>query len=168
MTRAEQWRTWLELQRRGIDALPARSPAQNSDLFSRIDALIRSIDAREVGIEVKFRTLEDEILGVFEASADPALGDDVHQLPNLALLDRGDNSALGNSVFEVKRQMILCLDRAGSYIPPCTRNAFLKYYTDDADQQIHVWGAQDRQAYYNVMRDLLAPYLLPEVAEGSS
>ncbi len=168
LTRAEQWRTWLELQRGGIDALPGRSPQQNADLFSRIDALIASIDAREVGIAAKFRALEDDILGVFESSGDSAIGDDVHLLPNLALLDRGHNSALGNSVFEVKRQVILCLDRAGSYIPPCTRNAFLKYYTNDADQQMHVWGPQDRRAYYEVMRDVLAPYLLPAVAEDPS
>lgn len=168
LTRAKQWRTWLELQRGGIDALPGRAPEQKADLFSRIDALIASIDARELGIEAKFRTLEDEIFGVFEASADPVLGDDVHLLPNLALLDRGHNSALGNSVFEVKRQVILGLDRAGSYIPPCTRNAFLKYYTNDADQQMYVWGPQDRQAYYDVMRDVLAPYLLPEAEEESS
>ena len=165
LTRAEQWRTWLELQRLGIEALPGRSPAQNADLFSKIDVLIGSIDAGEVGIEATFRTLEDEILRAFEASGDSVIGDDVHLLPNLALLDRGHNSALGNSVFEVKRQEILRLDRAGSYIPPCTRNAFLKYYTDDADQQLHIWGPQDRKAYYDVMRDVLAPYLQPEVGE---
>ncbi len=168
LTRAKQWRTWLELHRRGIDALPGRSQKENADLFSRIDSLIESIDAREVGIEARFRKLENEIVAAFAASGDPVIGDDVHLLPNLALLDRGHNSALGNSVFEVKRQEILRLDRAGSYIPPCTRNAFLKYYTDDADQQIHMWGPQDRKAYYDVMRDVLAPYLVPEPAEVSS
>lgn len=168
LTRAEQWRTWLELHRRGIEALPGRSQDDNADLFNRIDRLIQSIDAREAGIEARFRSLEGEILAVFSASGDPVIGDDVHLLPNLALLDRGQNSALGNSVFEVKRQEILRLDRNGSYIPPCTRNAFLKYYTDDADQQIHIWGPQDRAAYYNVMLDVLAPYLLPEIEEDPS
>ena len=165
LTRAEQWRTWLELQCGGIGVLPGRSPEQNAELFSRIESLIGSIDAREPGIEAKFRTLEDEIIGVFEVSAGSALGDDVHMLPNLALLERGHNSALGNSVFEVKRQEVLRLDRVGSYIPICTRNAFLKYYTNDADQQLHIWGPQDRKAYYEVMRDVLAPYLRPEVGE---
>lgn len=168
LTRAEQWRTWLELHRRAMDALPGRAQEANVDLFSRIDALIKSIDAREVGIEARFRKLEDEILAAFSASGDPVIGDDVHLLPNLALLDRGHNSALGNSVFEVKRQEILRRDRAGSYIPPCTRNAFLKYYTNDADQQIHMWGPQDREAYYDVMRDVLDPYLVPERAEAAS
>ena len=165
LTRAEQWKTWLELHRRGLDALPGRSNETNADLIGRIDTLVESIDGREVGIEARFRKLEDEILAAFTARGDPVIGDDVHLLPNLALLDRGHNSALGNSVFEVKRQEILRLDRAGSYIPPCTRNVFLKYYTNDADQQLHMWGPQDREAYYDVMRSVLAPYLVPEAAE---
>ena len=157
-----------EHDRRGIDALPGRTTEENAELFGRIDALVTALDAREVGIEARFRTLEDEIIAAFAASEEEGAGDDVHLLPNLALLDRGHNSALGNSVFEVKRQQILRLDRTGSYIPPCTRNAFLKYYTDDADQQIHVWGPQDRQAYYRTMRAVLAPYLEPEPAEADS
>ena len=168
LTRAEQWRTWLDLHRRGVAALPGRSGEQNADLFGRIDAVIESIDARAVGIEAKFRKLEEEILAIFAASGDAVIGDDVHLLPNLALLDRGHNSALGNAVFEVKRQEILRLDRAGSYIPPCTRDAFLKYYTDDADQQIHMWGRQDRAAYYNIMRAILDPYLVPEPVDVAS
>lgn len=168
LTRAEQWKTWLELHRRGIEALPGRTTAENAELFGRIDAVIAALGAREVGIEARFRRLEDEIIAAFAARGDEVAGDDVHLLPNLALLDRGHNSALGNSVFEVKRQQILRLDRTGSYIPPCTRNAFLKYYTDDADQQIHVWGPQDRQAYYRAMCAVLAPYLEPEPAEAAS
>ena len=53
----------------------------------------------------------------------------VHSLSNLALVASGHNSALNNAVFEVKRRRILELDRQGAYIPICTRQVFLKYYT---------------------------------------
>ncbi|WP_156171849.1 DUF262 domain-containing protein [Demequina rhizosphaerae] len=165
LTRAEQWKTWLELHRRAIASLPGRDGADSTNLFGRIDAFIGAIDKGELGIEARFRELEEEILTYFALSGDAVLGDDVHLLPNLALLERGHNSALGNSVFEVKRQEILRRDRRGEYIPPCTRNVFLKYYTDDADQQLHVWGPQDRQAYYKQMRDVLRPYLVRESEE---
>lgn len=168
LTRAEQWKTWLQLHKRGIEALPDRSHEDNLELFMSIDFLIQAIDDREVGIEAKFRKLEIEILAAFASSGDPIIGDDVHLLPNLALLDRGQNSALGNSVFEVKRQEILRRDRDGLYIPPCTRNVFLKYYTNDADQQIHLWGPQDRKAYYDEMHKQLTPYLIPETAGAAS
>ena len=77
--------------------------------------------------------------------------DSVHSIANLALLSGGVNSALNNSVFEVKRRMILELDRAGAYIPICTRRVFFKYYTDAADQQIHLWSARDRECYLEAM-----------------
>jgi hypothetical protein len=79
-------------------------------------------------------------------------------------LSRDDNSVLNNSVFEVKRRHVINLDQAGSYIPVCTRNVFLKYYdTSPRAQQIHFWGAHDRQAYLEVMRATLGPYLLEDI-----
>jgi hypothetical protein len=156
LTRGAQWTTWLELHRRAIKALPGRSEEDNADIFERIDDALISIDADKFGL------LEREILELFAVAGDIELGEDVHRLPNLALLTRGHNSALGNSVFEVKRQEILRMDKAGAYVPPCTRNAFLKYYTDDADQQLYVWGPQDREAYYAEMLRMIDDYLVPE------
>lgn len=71
----------------------------------------------------------------------------LHSISNLALLASGDNSALSNAVFEVKRRRILDRDRRGAYIPVCTRNVFLKYYSDTNAQQLHFWSARDREAY---------------------
>jgi len=61
----------------------------------------------------------------------------------------------------VKRRAIIELDRAGTYIPVCTRNVFLKYYTPSA-AQVHYWGPRDRDGYIAAMRQVLAPYLLPD------
>ncbi len=166
LTRAEQWKTWLELHQQALAALPGDSPRHSTELGARIQEVLQLIDGpRRDGIEAKFRALEEEILAVFTSDGDAGIGDDVHLLPNLALLEQGHNSALGNSVFEVKRQEILRLDRSNAYIPPCTRNVFLKYYTDDADQQLHVWGPQDRDAYYAALCDALSPYLMSEPEE---
>jgi hypothetical protein len=156
LTRGAQWTTWLELHRRAINALPDSSDGDNTDLLERIDGALISIDAD------KFELLEREILELFAVADDIKLGEELHRLPNLALLTRGHNSALGNSVFEVKRLEILRRDKAGAYVPPCTRNAFLKYYTDDADQQLYLWGPQDRDAYYAEMLNMIDDYFLPE------
>jgi len=67
----------------------------------------------------------------------------------------------------VKRRRIIELDRKGAYIPVCTRQVFLKYYTDADAQQVHFWSTQDREAY---LKAILSPeggvgrYLKPEVA----
>ena len=65
-------------------------------------------------------------------------------------------------MFEVKRREILRLDREGYYIPVCTRNVFLKYYTAEASEQLHFWSAVDRDAYYAAIESELAPYLSEE------
>ena len=83
----------------------------------------------------------------------------VHSVANLALLDRRVNSALSNSVFEVKRRQIIDRDKEGQYIPICTRNAFLKYYTAAGAQRIHFWSTQDREDYLDALVDVVAAYL---------
>jgi hypothetical protein len=156
LNRADQWSTWLELHARAVSSLPSLPDAAKVDLIARIGEALARIDAE------KFRMLEREILEIFADYGDDEVGEDLHRLPNLALLSRGINSALSNSVFEVKRQEILKRDKAGSYIPPCTRNVFLKYYTDSADQQLHIWGPQDRDAYSTAMLQSIERYLTPE------
>ena len=83
-------------------------------------------------------------------------------IANLALLDGGDNSALSNSVFAVKRAAILERDREGSYIPVCTRNVFLKYYSPADEHQMHFWSASDREHYLGAMVAILPRYLLAD------
>ena len=89
----------------------------------------------------------------------------VHSVSNLALLASGHNSALNNAVFEVKRRRVLELDRQGAYIPICTRQVFLKYYTDADAQQVHFWSTQDRDAYLSAILATnggVGAYLKPE------
>ena len=53
----------------------------------------------------------------------------MHKLGNLALLSKDDNSALNNSPFYEKRQMMLnWLKKPGRNIPYSTTKAFLKMY----------------------------------------
>ena len=47
----------------------------------------------------------------------------------------------------MKRRSVLNRDRLGSYIPVCTRNVFLKYYTDAEEHQMLFWGQHDREHY---------------------
>ena len=67
--------------------------------------------------------------------------------------------ALNNSTFDVKRNAIIEMDKAGQYIPFCTKMVFLKYYTPSADNQLHFWGAKDREAYVAAMNTVLKDYL---------
>ena len=151
--------------------MPSTSPKQNSpQLKARIDEALPSVSRQT------FEPLHRELTSLFTAKDDAGDPDDpgardhsdVDAITNLALLDRDDNSVLSNAVFEVKRRHIIELDRGGSYIPVCTRNVFLKYYTDAGAQQLHFWGPRDRQDYLDAMLDALDPYLLEDLPENDS
>ena len=67
---------------------------------------------------------------------------------NLTLLDSHTNRAYGNSLFPTKRRFIIDRDKSGLFVPPCTKNVFLKYYqTGTAD--LRKWTAQDELEYRN-------------------
>lgn len=155
---SEQWSSWLRLHRDALVSLPLEK-SRRRDIIRRIDDAIPTI-SRD-----KFRELERDVNSIFSSGDEGAEGD-VHVIDNLALLDSRDNSALSNAVFEVKRLEILRRDRLGSYIPVCTRNVFLKYYTDESAQQVHFWGASDRRAYLDAFRHEIGAYLTKEVSEA--
>ena len=85
-------------------------------------------------------------------------GIDLHSIDNLALLESGANSSVSNNFFDVKRRMIIEKDRKGEFIPVCTRNVFLKYYSEDPSQ-IYYWSEQDRKDYLRAIKDTLSEYL---------
>lgn len=86
-------------------------------------------------------------------------------LMNLALLSQPDNSALNNSVFEIKRKEIIRLDKEGNFIPICTKRVFMKYYNDEGiSSQNYFWSSEDRKYYFKTLTEALADYL-PKVTQ---
>jgi hypothetical protein len=157
LNKAEQWNTWLKTHTIALDAIADAANAL------AIDELKRETSAAISEIEVgagrfsgeQFNDLSARVLKVLNRDDAPD-----HSIRNLALLSSADNSRLSNSVFEVKRRMILELDRRGDYVPVCTRNVFLKYYAEADAQQPHFWSEADKSSYLNELRSRLHPYLI--------
>ncbi|GAA3329312.1 DUF262 domain-containing protein [Paeniglutamicibacter sulfureus] len=158
----QQWLEWLRLHRDALSSLPNIQEAERVSLEARIDEALPDLN------ESKFRELELELSPYFVPDEDGTAESNVHTITNLALLDSRDNSALSNSWFEVKRLEVLKRDREGSYIPVCTRNVFLKYYTGERAQQVHYWSMQDRESYLTAIEREIGPYLLGDSAGGVS
>lgn len=156
----EQWTAWLEFHRNALTGLPGIDEAARASVLARIDATL----AAEV-TQQSFSAVEQAVIAVF-SSGDDADDAEVHSIANLALLDTRDNAALNNSVFEVKRREIIRRDKEGSYIPACTRYAFLKYYTDTGNQQLHFWSPEDRHAYLDAVLRAITRYLKPQEVAG--
>jgi hypothetical protein len=170
LNKEEQWKAWLIAHEMAIQSLPTDQGKTTHDtLLQEIAAALQKIDS-ERNFGPKFQQLAAQVVAVFNAPTPRASAStttsagthSVHSISNLALLSNRDNSALSNSVFEVKRQIVLDKDRKGGYIPICTRNVFLKYYTGADAQQIHFWGPQDRESYLDVIISTLTPYLKVE------
>lgn len=151
----DAWRQWLVLHRQVIADVPTIDEIARAELLEAIDLVVAEPTVPAA------RALEPRIAGVL---AQDDAEDDMHSIANLALLASRDNTALTNSMFEVKRRKILELEKKGSFVPICTRQVFLKYFTGADAQQVHFWSAQDRAAYLDAMIDVLSPYLDKEVA----
>ncbi|WP_085211690.1 DUF262 domain-containing protein [Methylomagnum ishizawai] len=156
LTKKQQWEAWLREHAKALPALP-----NTGDLIAGIEALLAVFETAD-NLGSKFEALSQRVIDQLTHPDYRMTPDDgLHAIDNLALLSRDDNSRLNNAVFEVKRRLVLEIDREGGYIPICTRNVFLKYYTEEDAQQIHFWGRRDREAYYRAIVDLLQPYLTP-------
>jgi hypothetical protein len=157
LNRADQWAEWLRLHRRAFAAVDVGDSGAKDALLGRIDAVLAKPPIKEA----EFRPLEQVLSAELSENGNPS-DSDVDSIANLALLDGRDNSALSNSVFAVKRAAVLARDRRGSYIPVCTRNVFLKYYSPADDQQMHFWSATDRTHYLEAMIETLHGFLLSD------
>ena len=167
LTDKKQWKSWLEEHKKALSALPDHHDL----LLKKIENSLAVIDSAN-NFGDTFRNLASQIIKVFEGTAIAVSATDtgLHSITNLALLSSGDNSALSNSVFEVKRQIVLAIDRnidgkGDAYIPICTRNVFLKYFTDADSQQIHFWSPQDKDSYFKAIVATLKEYLTPEITD---
>ena len=83
-------------------------------------------------------------------------------LSNLTLLDSATNREYKDAPFAYKRYCIVKNDRLGDrFIPLCTRNLFLKYYTDSNNESSYLdtmrWNSSDRKGYMNAMHEAVDP-----------
>lgn len=155
----EPWLAWLSihldliknLQEKKVDVF---DPVKLQELITKVE----QYNNEQLTWE-RFSSLFNEINNLFTADAE-SMDRESEGLSNLALLSLPDNAALNNSVFEVKRRELIRLDKEGSFIPICTRRAFMKYYNEgDFATQQFFWSAEDRKEYFQEVKTTLKPYL---------
>ena len=81
-----------------------------------------------------------------------------NEISNLALLDERTNRGYKNAVFPLKRKYIIELDKTGGFVPICTKNTFLKYFSD-YPPKISFWTQDDREKYEQDLIRVLSPYM---------
>ena len=123
--------TWLDSIKEYI------KDSKNPDHKKLVDKIEVFIKDDKSGV---FNTLQMEILNKF--------GDlvNMHGIENLALLTAEDNSFLSNGLFIEKREKIIEMDKNGKFIPICTKNVFLKYYSNELSN-LYFWSKDDQKYY---------------------
>jgi hypothetical protein len=79
--------------------------------------------------------------------------DEENKIENLVLLDEQTNKSYGNAFFEYKREEIIKRDSSSTFIPPATKNVFLKYYS--TPKNYIVWDENDKKAYLSALKAVL-------------
>lgn len=82
------------------------------------------------------------------------LGEEDNKLQNLCLLDSRTNRSYKNASFKEKRKQIIEREIKGTFIPICTKNIFMKYYSTEV-KSLEVWNETDRKSYLNDIKETL-------------
>jgi uncharacterized protein with ParB-like and HNH nuclease domain len=134
----ENQQTWLK------DHIQSLQRINNNGFENLLDRMKALLKANEIEKEDFEMIVTDVYSAINKHSDSSALNK--HSISNLCLVDAPTNSSLNNSVFDVKREVIKCRELGGHYIPVCTRNVFLKAYTEYPVNNAY-WTAEDREGY---------------------
>lgn len=121
-----------------------------SDRIEEVLAVERNDNKEEDQME----TLIEDIYDYFSNTKEEGEAFDIDNLSNLALLDSSTNRGYGKAPFPQKRTTIIKRDEEGVFIPLCTRNVFLKYYSPHTDSLLS-WSATDRENYLDKIKETL-------------
>ena len=155
----QEWKDWLVWHSCSLEGMinEYNKTSEQYDiickLIERINGVISHIDTKNYrgSIRDEFSAVSVDVVNFLSDGDDKT---QMHSLSNMALLTVGENAALNNSTFDVKRNKILEMDKDGDYIPICTKNVFMKYYSL-SDTKLHYWSVEDRKCYINAMNDIL-------------
>ncbi|WP_341918330.1 DUF262 domain-containing protein [Polaromonas sp. YR568] len=126
-----------------LAAIGRVSSGSERDLAGRLIALREAEPFDRVAFEAAFNDVIDRYDPGSDVEVDNSVG-------NLTLLDAGTNRSYGNAIFPHKRRKLIALDKAGRFVPPCTKNAFLKYYSTKIDEML-VWNRMDANEHQNAL-----------------
>lgn len=154
----QEWKEWLEIHKKSLEGLEVYSDdkKQFEEVIDKMNTVITHINEKgyKGSIRNEFNAVAPAVINILSDGDDKS---QMHTLSNMALLTVGENAALNNSTFDVKRMKIIAMDKAGEYIPVCTRNVFMKYYSS-SDTKLHFWSEEDRKGYISAMNNVLYDY----------
>ena len=124
-----------------------------ADLIKKVN---RCVEDAEYENDDKFSSIYEKVTLHFNQYIKDV--ENIDGISNLALLDEKTNKGYKNAVFPLKRKYIIDLDKTGGFVPVCTKNVFLKYFSD-YPPKISFWTQDDREKYEADLIRVLGNYL---------
>ena len=134
---------WLDDSKEYID---------DKKLTSSISDFVGSYDKKIKENPESFDELANRVLEYYSKKSNTETN--INDLSNLVLLDSSTNRGYKNAVFPAKRETIIKKEKEGTFIPICTKNVFLKYYTEDL-KQMTFWDKSDGEGYFENIKKIL-------------
>ncbi len=149
LKKLEDQKNWLKDHIRSFETMPDKNEKLTKDMqkLVKIDKFAES-DFNE--IKERVYKFINKFSKINEKEQD--------SIKNLCLVDAKTNSMLNNSIFDVKREIIKREEVKGRYIPICTRNVFLKTYTEYPTNNAY-WTADDRECYYKSIENIYNEFI---------
>jgi hypothetical protein len=146
------------------------------NLRDEIKKFIINKDSKSKEI-VGFEQLCDRVISITSTQENKLSDKGKNQLWNFALLDATTNRGYGNAIFPAKRRIIIGKDQGKkisinddfsinenestvAFIPPCTKNVFLKYYSPTTTN-LREWDKTDTNAYKDNIEKVLCQFINP-------
>lgn len=142
----EKQKVFLDDAKRNLTNQAIRSTFSEEELekakklSKEIDDFMNSSEDTQIKDE-EFKNLYNEIVKLFGGL------ENKDNISNLALLSANLNAELNNAIFPSKQEKIKEMDERGEFIPICTKNAFMKYYSDSANNRF-IWNINDALSYH--------------------
>lgn len=95
----------------------------------------------------QFESIYKRILALYDPITDEGVD---HSIGNLTLLDSSTNRGNQNVIFPIKRAKIIALDKKAAFVPLCTKNVFLKYYSKQVDKMLF-WATKDTEDHQQAL-----------------
>lgn len=143
-----------------VEHISPQNPKNDDDLKKAVEKF-KDNEYLEKLIEALNREEKDTNIIEDERAKYFASGDDLMSIQNLTLLSAHDNRGIGNRFFFEKRQKLQEYYQQGSFIPACSMNVFMKFYSDKP-KQMAFWDEIDRDAYKNQIEKTIREFFKNE------
>lgn len=133
----------------------------NNDEASFISHEVSQILQAKTFNEKFFEAIYKRIIKLYDPNNDEIVD---NSIGNLTLLDSHTNRSYKNAIFPIKRKHIIELDKKAIYVPLCTKNAFLKYYSKNIDKMLY-WSSEDRDDHQEAMINTMTEFFTKSGAQ---